>query len=127
MKKLSYLLGLLLISALVAFPYLKKELNGDNIKISVNETKEEYRFEAHFSKDKSDAVSEYMDDYLDQKIFENAKIDAELTLNDQTKIYAKTDEEGEVEIRLNKQTNSRESYEKIKKMGDGIKRILTKK
>lgn len=125
MKKLNYLLGFILFAALVSFPFLKKEMNGDNIKVSVNETKEEYRFEAHFSKDKSDAVSEYMDDYLDQKIFENAQIDAAMRLNDGTQIYAKTDG-GEVKIRLDKQLNSRESYEKIKKMGEGIKRILTK-
>lgn len=126
MKKLNYFLGFILFATLVSFPFLKKEMNGDNIKVSVNETKEEYRFEAHFNKDKSDAVSEYMDEYLDQKIFENAEVDAELTLDDRTKIYAKT-YAGEVEIRLNKQRNSRESYEKIKKMGEGIKRILTKK
>ncbi|GGD41570.1 hypothetical protein GCM10011514_01990 [Emticicia aquatilis] len=101
-------------------------MNGDNIKVSVNETKEEYRFEASFNKDKSDAVSEYMDDYLDQKIFENAQVDAAMRLNDGTQIYVKTDD-GEVKIRLDKQLNSRESYEKIKKMGEGIKRILTKK
>ncbi|MER0442379.1 hypothetical protein [Emticicia sp. W12TSBA100-4] len=126
MKKLSYLLGLLLLATIASLPFLKKELKGDNIKVSVNETKEEYRFEAHFNKDKSDAVSEYMDDYLDQKIFENAQVDAAMRLNDGTQIYAKTDE-GEVKIRLDKQLNSRESYEKIKKMGEGIKRILTKK
>lgn len=126
MKKLNYLLGFILFVTLVSFPFLKKEMNGDNIKVSVNETKEEYRFEAHFSKDKSDAVSEYMDDYLDQKIFENAQIDAAMRLNDGTQIYAKTDD-GEVKIRLDKQLNSRESYEKIKKMGEGIKRVLTKK
>lgn len=66
-----------------------------------------------------------MDDYLDQKIFEIAQINAAMRLNDGTQIYAKTDD-GEVKIRLNKQDNSRESYEKIKKMGEGIKRILTK-
>jgi hypothetical protein len=126
MKKLNYLLGFILFVTLVSFPFLKKEMNGDNIKVSVNETKEEYRFEAHFSKDKSDAVTQYMDDYLDQKIFENAQIDAAMRLNDGTQIYAKTDE-GEVKIRLDKQLNSRESYEKIKKMGEGIKRVLTKK
>lgn len=126
MKKLNYLLGFILFVTLVSFPFLKKEMNGDNIKVSVNETKEEYRFEAHFSKDKSDAVTQYMDDYLDQKIFENAQIDAVMRLNDGTQIYAKTDD-GEVKIRLDKQLNSRESYEKIKKMGEGIKRVLTKK
>lgn len=126
MKKLSYLLGLLLLATIASLPFLKRELNGDNIKVSVSETKEEYRFEARFNKNKSDAVSEYMDDYLDQKIFENAQIDAAMRLNDGTQIYAKTDE-GEVKIRLDKQLNSRESYEKIKKMGEGIKRILTKK
>lgn len=126
MKKLNYFLGFILFATLVSFPFLKKEMNGDNIKVSVNETKEEYRFEASFNKEKSDAVSEYMDEYLDQKIFENAQVDAAMRLSDGTQIYAKTDE-GEVKIRLDKQLNSRESYEKIKKMGEGIKRILTKK
>ncbi|GAB2629567.1 hypothetical protein GCM10027035_24700 [Emticicia sediminis] len=104
---------------------MKKELNGDNIKVAVSETKEEYRFEASFNEDKSEAVAQYMDEYLDQKIFENAQVNAAMRLNDGTQIYAKTDD-GEVKIRLNKQDNSRESYEKIKKMGEGIKRILTK-
>jgi hypothetical protein len=126
MKKLSYLLGLLLLATIASLPFLKKELNGDNIKVSVNETKEEYRFEASFNEDKSEDVAQYMDDYLDQKIFENAQVNAAMRLNDGTQIYAKTDD-GEVKIRLNKQDNSRESYEKIKKMGEGIKRVLTNK
>lgn len=126
MKKLSYLLGLILISTIIAFPYLKKEMNGDNIKVAVKETEEEYRFDASFNNDKSEAVNQYMDDYLDQKIFKNTQTNAVMRLNDGTQIYVKTDD-GEVKIRLNKEDNSRESYERIKKMGEGINRILTKK
>lgn len=126
MKKLNYLLGFILLSAIVAFPYLKKEFNGDNINISVKETVEEYKFSAEFNKNQSKKVQEYMDDFLNQHTFRNAEIDADMTLDDHTKFYVKT-MPGEVKIKLNKEKNTVESYHKIKEMGEGIKRVLAGK
>jgi hypothetical protein len=126
MKKLNYLLGFILLSALVSYPYLKKEFNGDNVKISVNETVDVYKFSAEFNKSQSKKVQEYMDDFLNQHTFRNAEIDADITLDDRTKFYAKVIP-GEVKIKLNKDKNTVESYHKIKEMGEGIKRVLAGK
>ena len=113
-------------STIVSFPYLKKKFNGDNINISVKESTDEYKFSADFNENQSMKVQQFMDDFLDQHTFTNAEIDADITLDDKTKFYVKAFP-GELRIKLNKRKNSIESYRKIKKMGEGIKQILTGK
>lgn len=126
MKKLNYVIAFCLLAAIACFPFLKKELNGDNINISVKETKEKYKFSADFNEDRSQEVQEYMDNYLKQGSFKNAQTDAEITLDDRTKFYLKAFP-GELRIVLNKQENSEKAYQKIKQMGEGIKGVLAGK
>lgn len=126
MKKTYLILAIGVLAAIASFPFLKKEMNGDNISISVKESTDEYKFSADFNENQSKKVQQFMDDFLDQNTFSNAEIDADITLDDRTKFHIKL-HPGEVKIKLNKRENSLESYQKIKKMGVGIKQILAGK
>lgn len=126
MKKAYLILAIGLLAAIASFPFLKKEMNGDNIRVSVKESTDEYKFSADFNEKQSKKVQQFMDDFLEQNTFRNAEIDADITLDDRTKFYIQL-HPGEVKIKLNKSENSLESYKKIKKMGEGIKQILAGK
>ena len=83
---------------------------------------------AYFSKSQTKAVERYIDSKLGRKSnmsFANTKIDAKLTLEDQTTIYMKKSP-GLLKIELNKEENSDESFEKVKAMCEGLKGVLAK-
>ncbi len=126
MKKTNLLLAFCMLAAIASFPFLKKEMNRDNINISVKESTDEYKFSAEFNEKRSKKVQQFMDDFLDQNTFRNAELDADITLDDGTKFYIEL-HPGEIKIKLNKRKNSLESYQKIKKMGEEIKQILAGK
>ena len=82
---------------------------------------------AHFARSKTRAVHEYMDKklgYPNNVSFVNSEIDATLTLQDQTTFYVKS-YPGELELKLDKEKNSYEAYERVKRMCEGIKSVVT--
>jgi len=121
MKKLTYLFFALV--CIMFFACRRHDIN-----ISYNDGDRYYSMNAYFSENKSKQV-EY---YLDQKIgeasdmsFTNMHSDAMLTLNDQTKFYLKKDP-GHILIKLDKDENSYSAYHRVKKMCEGMKKILTR-
>lgn len=95
-------------------------------KISISESEKTYQMSAWFSPGKSSDVHKYMDRKLGKinKIsFVNAEIDATITLDDRTTFYVKS-LPGDLEIKLDKTENSRESYQQVKEMCEGIKKVI---
>ena len=81
---------------------------------------------AHFSRNKTKAVHEYMDRQIGKAnniSFLNSEIDATVTLDDRTAFYLKS-LPGELEIKLDRQHNSYESFIKVKEMCEGIKKVI---
>ncbi len=56
--------------------------------------------------------------------FINSRIDGTIALDDHTKIYIKKSP-GVLEIKLDKDENSSESYNEIKSMCQGMEKVLT--
>ena len=93
----------------------------NNITIQVNESDDQYRFFASFSRFKTRAIQNYIDAQLNTNhLFRNAKIDADVTLPDHTSIYVKSFP-GILEIKLDKEKNDMVSYNKIKALGEQLK------
>ncbi len=101
--------------------------HSNDVAISVKEDEEEYRLSARFDDSKTRAVQNFIKDYTASgKIFKHGshnKIDATLTLDDNTRFYIKS-YDGVLKIKLNKEENSEESYERIKEMCEGVKELL---
>ena len=57
--------------------------------------------------------------------FVNSRIDGTIALDDHTTFYIKK-YPGKLEIKLNKDENSDEAYERVKSMCNGIKKLLVK-
>ncbi|MEP6949266.1 MAG: hypothetical protein ABI863_08335 [Ginsengibacter sp.] len=102
--------------------------NDHDTDISISEDDHYYSMDAHFSKHKMRNVEEYMDSRIGRRSntsFTNSQMDAMLTLDDHTTFYIKK-YPGRLEIKLDKNENSDESYHGIKSMCDGIKKLLAK-
>ena len=74
-----------------------------------------------------------VDDYMDNKIgnasnmsFTNTRIDGTLALDNHTTFYIKKSD-GFLNITLDKDKNSEDSYRQIKSMCEGIKKLLVNK
>jgi hypothetical protein len=83
---------------------------------------------AHFSQHKTRAVEEYMNDRIGDRgdmSFVNTRIDGQITLDDRTTFYIKK-YPGFLEIKLDKDQNDFDSYQRVKAMCEGIKEVVIK-
>lgn len=100
--------------------------NRHNINITLSETDQDYKIQAHYPQSETGKVEDYLTHKLGSESdvsFANTHIDAQLTLNDGTKFYMKH-EPGRLLIRFDKDRNSVEAYHNIKAIGEGLKNVL---
>ena len=101
--------------------------SGD-VKISVKDSDDEYRFTAYFDEKKMDEIVKIINvNIAPTTISSDAnEIDVTTTLEDKTKFDLEYSP-GEVLVKINKNENSKSSYVRIKKMCEEIKRAIGKK
>ena len=99
--------------------------NG-NINLTYRESDHYYSMNAHFSKSKTRAVEEYMDSRIgtiSNMSFVNSRINGKLALDDHTTFYIKK-YPGFIKLKLDKDENSNQAYQRIKAMCEGIKKVI---
>lgn len=99
--------------------------NG-NISIILSESDNTYKVIAEFDERKNRALERCMNKYLGNNSsmsFTNSRIDGDITLDDKTTFYIKK-KSGFLKIILDKDKNSRESYDEIKAFGQELKLAL---
>lgn len=102
--------------------------DNHNTNISYKETGKYYSMKAHFNKNRMRDVEEYMNNKIGRKSnisFANTQIDGKLALNDHTIFYIRKSP-GILEIKLDKNENSEDSYHQIKSMCQGIKKVIVR-
>src|SRR5215217_2469894 len=105
------------------------QFHGNRTNITVSEDNNVYRMTAKFDANKTKGIQDYIDQCLEKHghiSFVNSRTDASITLHDKTTFYIKS-KPGNLEIKLNKKENAVSSYNKIKKMCEGVKSIIQKK
>ncbi len=127
MKTTAFLIAICLASALVAYPFFRKEFNGDNISISVSESDDRYKISADYPKSKTRRIQQYLDDCLQPSgmSFINARIDGDISPGNGMYFYIDT-APGSLDIMFDRRKNSASAYRKMKKMGEELKEIITK-
>ncbi|MES2006245.1 MAG: hypothetical protein V4450_17130 [Bacteroidota bacterium] len=98
--------------------------NPRDISIRVSESDDTYRLYASYNSYKAGRIHRYLRDQLHNDLFKKNRVDAFLTLDDQTRVRIKTTP-GKLLILLNKKENDFDSYFRIKQLGDGIKYRLS--
>jgi hypothetical protein len=102
--------------------------HSGNVSISIREDEGTYKMYTYFNKDKTARIHHYINQQLGghSSPFVHSRMDGMLTINDKTSFYIKS-EPGELEIELDKEKNSCESYQQVKRMCEGIKRVIENK
>jgi hypothetical protein len=104
-----------------------QSING-NETINISESGHYYKMLAHFNPAKTTDVDEFMDHKIGKRSnmsFLNSRIDGKIALDDHTTFYIKKSP-GYLQIKLDKEENSIEAYERIKSMCEGIKKMISK-
>ncbi|GLU52562.1 hypothetical protein [Dyadobacter frigoris] len=120
--KLKFILLLLIVSISISCKH-----SGD-VKISVKDTDEEYKFTAYFDEKKTREIVKVIDQNIAPTTIssDEDEIDVTTILDDKTKFDLQYSP-GEVIIKFNKNENSKSSYIRIKKMCEEIKKAIGKK
>lgn len=125
MKKNSWALVCNLL--LLSFCLSCSQPDKHNINIKVSESEHYYKMQAHFNSRKTKDVDFFMDNKIGNRnnvSFANTKIDGKIILDDHTTFYIKK-YPGYLQLKLDKDENSTESYQRIKAMCEGIKKIVS--
>jgi hypothetical protein len=97
---------------------------SDGMTVRVTETDHQFRFKAKFRKSKTEMIQHYISTKLgNQNLFSDFKCNQEVLLADETKFYLNA-RLGYVEISLDKDENTEQSLEKLKRIGNSIKEKL---
>ena len=123
--KRAFILIVVIFSAIAICISCKQYHHGD-INITISESGNMFSMTSHFNEEKTHDVLAFMDRRLGNAnhfSFVNSKLDATLTLEDQTNMYVKT-KQGYVEIKMDKSKNSYENYKRVKNMCEGIKEVI---
>lgn len=94
--------------------------------VAITESHYVYEFSATFNKKKTGEIQQYINQSVrPDNIFESSRdrVNITTTLQDHTKFQVKASP-GELRIRMNKEENTPESVERIKKMCEEIKTII---
>ena len=102
--------------------------NHHNTSITFNENDHYYSMKAWFSTNRARDVEYFMDERIGSQSdmsFVNTRLNGQLSFNDHTSFYIKK-YPGYLQIKLNKDRNSDNSYLLIRDMCQGIKSLLAK-
>jgi hypothetical protein len=97
-----------------------------NTSITVRDSRNHYSMNAWFNENRMRDVEEYLDDKIGRRndiSFVRTRMDTRLILDDHTTFFIKKSS-GYVEIKLDQDENSFNSYKRIKSMCDGITEVV---
>ena len=95
--------------------------------ITIKESETIFKLTAYFPEDKTARVKRYINSCISKEEFftpGNDPVDVTADLSDNTRFHLKT-RNGKLLIELKKSENSEASLERIRKMCEGIKKVLT--
>jgi hypothetical protein len=125
--KISYFLCIACMCLASLFPACHLVHNND-LEVSVSEDEDSYRLAAYFDESKTAKVQFYINQELSpNSVFGSSTDHLNITtmLDDKTTFHINASP-GKLKITLDKKENSKASYQRIKKIGEGVNSILTK-
>ena len=112
--------------ALACITFISCHHHGD-ISISYNDGGRYYQMNADFNRSQTREVEKYMDQSIGRRSnvsFVNSRIDGRLGLDGHTIFYI-VKYPGHLKIKLDKEENTGEAYQRIRDMCEGMKDVLT--
>jgi hypothetical protein len=126
MKKLFFGLLLGILFVFISLTYVFHKMYDDHdLSIRVKETDDSYSFYASYAKFNTGRLQHFMNKTLHTNQFASgSRLSSFITLEDNTHFYIRT-QPGNLYLKLDKRSNDEQSYLRIKRLGEEIKRKLT--
>ena len=99
-------------------------MHGHNVSLQVRESDGRYVVDAYYDRDRTGRVQRYLDAALNAHMFNHGRVDGDITLDDQSHFYIRT-RPGRLLIRMDKDANTPEALERMKRMSEGLKIEIT--
>ena len=125
MKKifLFVILCLLVFTGFITYILYKIEYSN-NISINVSDSDDTYRISAKYSPRQSARIQRFLCDELHSEVFKERRAINYLVLGERNRVYIKTSP-GRIYLKIDKNENDEEAYNKMKEISEGIKHRLT--
>ena len=109
--------------------WAKFKIEDHDTALTTNDDTDTYTFTARYDPRETGRVESYINENISPNQMgssENDYVDANTSLSDNTRFYIK-ESPGRLKIRLDKRTNTTASFYRIKKMCEGVNKLLTGK
>jgi RNA polymerase sigma factor (sigma-70 family) len=113
-----------LLPNIAAFPYVEKEIYGENSNMTISEN--ELTITAKYPSQKTKKIQKLLGRQIGQDVFTNLVMDGIITLDDKTSFYMKLTK-GKLKIEFDRKKNSIKAYQKMKEFGEDLKKMLAEK
>ncbi|QHT69744.1 hypothetical protein GXP67_25395 [Rhodocytophaga rosea] len=126
--KISYFLYIACMCLISLLPACHLMHNND-LEVTVSESEDSYELAAYFDESKTSAIQSYINRELrPNSVFGSVtdKLNITTMLDDKTTFHINSSP-GKLKITLDKKENSKASYYRIKKIGEGVHSILVQK
>lgn len=120
MKRIS--LGVACLALTICLSISCIHIHRHEVKLTLSENEDRYSITAHFPDSKTSRIDHYLSEHLNWggASFHNTEMDADLTMEDGTRLYMKK-YPGFLHIVFDKDQNSRAAYRRIKSLGEGLR------
>lgn len=124
--KMKYALAISICVMLLAgcVRYHSERVRHGSTSVTIRETDDHYKLDAKFRRSSTDEVERAINQALVENKFSDADFNGTITLEDESRVYVRL-RSGRLRIRFDKDENSEASYERVKRLGDNIKVVIT--
>lgn len=101
--------------------------SSDDLNISVSDSDDAYEFAARFDRHRTQRVQKFINAHMAPgTVVTGNYVDITAILDDDTR-FVLEESPGEVRIKLDKEVNSAASYHRVKRMCEGLKKVILEK
>ncbi len=124
MKKLFLfaVICLLVFTGFISYVMYKFE-NSNDISINVSDSEDSYRISAKYQPRQSARLQRYLSNELHTQVFKERRVINYLVLGERQRLYVRTSP-GRLLLKIDKNENDDQSYDKMKEIAEGIKHRL---
>lgn len=124
--KMKYVVAICLFIMLLSgcIRYETDRVRHGRISVTVKESDHQLRVDARFRRSQTDEVARIIKDELDEALYNEDNRSTTFTIRDDDKLFVRL-KKGRLKIRFDKDENDQAAYDRVKRIADQVKIILT--
>ncbi len=104
--------------------YQTDRVRHGRLSVTMKESDSQFRLDAKFKRSQTDDVARIIRQYLGRIVSDEENLSATFTIRDDDKLFVRL-RKGRLKIRFDKDENDEAAYERVKKLADHMKAMVT--